>query len=167
MANLCYTIYVQKRFLASGFLYHAKTQQILLHQPSASNSSPRWSMFYGMSQNGEDAQAAFTRIMYEFINVRLLASHIYPVYDYFFQELHKIHYVFYAEVQKMPTFPIASDAILSWFTFKQTTKLPFGEQTKHDIIISERVINAQARDKLMQHTISIPSVYPGVPLSFP
>lgn len=102
-------------------------------------------MFGGISQEGEDAQNTFTRIVFELINVRLTANHIYPVYDYFFQAANKIHYVFYAEVKKMPTFPMNSDSMLSWFTFKQTTKLPFREQTKHDIIISERVINAQAR----------------------
>lgn len=124
-------------------------------------------MFGGLSQKGENAQEAFTRVMYELINVRLYASHIYPVYDYFFHAASTIHYIFYAEVEKMPTFPLGSDAILSWFTFKQTTKLSIRDQTKHDIIISERVINAQARDKERQHSVTIPSVYSGVPLSYP
>lgn len=141
---------MQKRFFASGFLYHPKTEQILLHQltpPSTTTSSPHWSMFGGLSQKGESAQETFARVMYELINVRLYASHIYPVYDYFFHAANTIHYIFYAEVKNMPIFPLGSDNILSWFTFKQTTKLAVREQTKHDIIISERVINAQARDK--------------------
>lgn len=160
---------MQKQFLVSGFLYHVKTEQILLHQrtsPSTITSSPHWSMFGGLSQNGEDAQAAFARIMFELINVRPPASHIYPVYDYFFHAASTIHYVFYAEVKTMPLFPLGSD-IVSWFTFKQIAKLSVGDQTKHDIIISERVIHAQARDKERQHSVTIPLVYSGVPLSSP
>ncbi|OGG12498.1 hypothetical protein A2875_04465 [Candidatus Gottesmanbacteria bacterium RIFCSPHIGHO2_01_FULL_46_14] len=131
---------MHKRLLVSGFLYHAKTEQILLHQ-----IAPHWSMFGGISQNGESAQEVFTRIMQELINVKLQAKHIYPVYDYFSESAHKVHYIFYAEIKSMPTFPMESASILSWFTFKQTIKLAVREETKHDIIISERVIKAQAR----------------------
>ena len=124
-------------------------------------------MFGGLSQKGESAQEAFARVTYELIAVRVYANHIYPVYDYFFHAANTIHYVFYAEVSTMPTFPLGSNTILSWFTFKQITKLALKDQTKHDIIISERVINAQARIKEKQHAVTIPSVYADVPLSSP
>lgn len=138
---------VHKPFYASGFLYHLKTQQILLHQPSSRNdSSSLWSMFGGMSNNGENAQDVFTRIMYRLVKLQLLAKHIYPVYDYYFHARNKIHYVFYALIKDMRELPISTSDTMSWFTFKQTSKLLFDDQTKQDIVVSERVINAAARE---------------------
>lgn len=137
---------VHKPFYASGFLYHLKTQQILLQQSRPSDSSlPIWSMFGGVSHEGEDELSAFQRIMQEQVNLHLITKHLFPVYDYFHNTLNKIHFVMYAEVQKLHAFPLLNADSFSWFTFKQTTKLDFSPQTKQDIIISERVIKAQAR----------------------
>ncbi len=83
--------------------------------------------------------------MQERVHIRLVAKHLFPVYDYFYNALNKIHYVFYAEVQKLYTFPSLHTDVFSWFTFKQTTKLAFNDQAKQDIIVSERVIKAHAR----------------------
>ncbi len=145
-------MHVHKPFYASGFLYHLKTQQILLHQTTARNdSSPFWSMFGGISHEGENAQDVFRRTIYEFIKLQLSAKRIYPVYDYYFHARNKIHYVFYALVKNMRELSIPpGDTMMSWFTFKQTTKLPFDDQTKQDIIVSERVIKAQARSKELE-----------------
>lgn len=137
---------MHKTFYASGFLYHLKTQQILLQQSSLNaNPSPTWSMFEGISLDGEDAQTAFQRIMHERVNIHLVAKCLFPVYDYFYNSLNKVHYVFYAEVQKLYTFPSLHTDVFSWFTFKQTTKLDLADQAKQDIIVSERVIKAHAR----------------------
>lgn len=113
-------------------------------------------MFGGVSQDGEDAQGAFQRIMQEQVNITLVAKHLFPVYDYFHNALNKVHFVFYAEVQKLHTFPQLSSDVFSWFTFKQTTKLAFSVQAKQDIIISERVIKAQARSLEPAVFISLP-----------
>lgn len=134
---------MHKSFYASGFLYHLETQQILLQQLNDRNNF--WNMVGDKSDVGEDAQQAFQRIMEKFLHVRLDARHIYPVYDYFHNTFKKVHYVFYAEVKELQDFSFACADPLSWFTFKQTAKLPFSEKTKQDIIVSERVINAQAR----------------------
>lgn len=137
---------MHKSFYASGFLYHLATQQILLQQSSLSNNpSSTWNMFGGESCEGEDAQTAFQRIMLERVNIRLEAKCLFPVYDYFYNTLNKIHYVFYAEVKRLYTFPLFDRGVLSWFTFKQTAKLGLSDQAKHDVIVSERVINAAAR----------------------
>ncbi len=154
---------VHKPFYASGFLYHLKTQQILLHQSNlGSVSLPTWSMCGGESHDGEDAECAFQRIMQEQVNLRLMAKHLFPVYDYFYNALNKVHFVFYAEVQKLYTFPQLSTGAFSWFTFKQTTKLAFSPQAKQDIIISERVIKAQARSLEPHELITPPKQHSGL-----
>lgn len=136
---------MHKRFYASGFLFHLDTQQILLHQPQTLiDPSSLWCMFSHLGNVGEDAQRIFTIALSERINVQIEATCIYPVYDYYSESLRKDHYIFYALVPKTnPLFLRANDTV-SWFTFKQLTKLPLSDQTKHDIMISERVIRAHA-----------------------
>ncbi len=143
---MCYNKNVHKPFYVSGFLYHLKTQQILLHQPNLKNNSPSiWAMPGGAGIGEEDPQKSFQRIIYQLLNLRLDEKHIHPVYDYFNGTLNTIHYVLYAKVKTMKNLSLPDNGTLSWFSFKQITKLPLSEQTKQDIIVSQRVIQAQAR----------------------
>jgi len=142
----CYNRFVHKAFYASGFLYHQDSQQILLHQSDSKNkSSDLWGMIGGASRQGETVQKTFQRIIHEWLNIKLDPNKIFPVYDYFHKTLHKTHHVFYAEIGKHHSLPKFSKNTLSWFTFKQTTKLPFSLETKQDVIVSQRVIMAQER----------------------
>jgi len=137
---------VHKPFYASGFLYHVATQQILLHQANISNNPLSfWKMFGDFSHKDEDAHTAFQRILFEQLHIKLPTTHLLPVYDYDLNTRNTIHYVFYAEVPKLSVFPLGDGGVFSWFTFKQTTKLIFSEQAKQDVMVSERVVNAQAR----------------------
>lgn len=102
-------------------------------------------MLGGESKEGEEAQITFQRIIYKLLDINLKLKHIYPVYDYFHNTRNKVSYVFYAEVGKTKIFN-ASRGNLSWFTFHETLKLPFTAQTKQDIVVGERVINAKWRD---------------------
>jgi len=143
---MCYNKNVHKPFYVSGFLYHLRTQQVLLHQPNLGNNSPSiWTMPGGAGIGEEDPQKSFQRIIYQLLNLRLDEKHIHPVYDYFNDTLNTIHYVFYAKVKTMKNLSLPDNGTLSWFSFKQITKLPFSEQAKQDIIVSQRVIQAQAR----------------------
>lgn len=146
---MCYNKNVHKPFYVSGFLYHLRTQQILLHQPNLSNNSPSiWTMPGGAGIGEEDPQKAFQRIIYQLLSLRLDEKRIHPVYDYFNDTLNTIHYVFYAQVKTMNNLLMPDKDTLFWFTFKQITKLPLSEQAKQDIIVSQRVIQAQARSDL-------------------
>ena len=143
---MCYNKKVHKSFYSIGFLYHLRTQQILLHQPNLdNNSSSLWTMLGGTGNEEEDSQKAFQRIIYRLLKVRIDEKHIHPVYDYFNSNLNTDHYVFYAKVRSMNNLSMPDNGALSWFSFKQITKLPFSEQTRQDIIVSQRVIQAQAR----------------------
>lgn len=139
---------MHKSFYASGFLYNLKTHQILLlHSVDDTNSS--YSMLGGESNDGEEAQITFQRVINELLNLNLKPKDIYPIYDYFHEIQGKINYVFYAEVKKTPVFKPVRKNTLSWVTFNETLKLLFSDHTKQDIIVGERVINLKWR--LDQH----------------
>ncbi len=119
-------------------------------------------MFGGTSRGGENAQTAFQRIVFERLNIHLEAKCLFPVYDYFYTSVHKIHYVLYAEVPTLYTFPLQQRGACSWFTFKLTTKLGLADQVKQDLIVSERVIKAEARSKepaILPHPGQYSSLY--------
>lgn len=101
-------------------------------------------MFGGPSSRKKDPAAAFQQIIYNKLKLKLEKECIYPIYDYFHDVLHKTHYVYYAKVKKMQDYTFGKDT-LSWFTFKQTLKLSFTQQTKQDIIVAQRVIEAAQR----------------------
>lgn len=144
---MCYNASVQASFYASGFLYNLKTHQILLFQPEQKNDLPTfWSLLGGESIQGEEAQAAFQRIINKLLKINLRVKDIYPVYDYFSNVRNKLHYVFYAEVGNTKSFNNFKKGSFSWFTFSETFKLPFTTQTKQDIVVGERVINAKWRE---------------------
>lgn len=137
---MCYNVLVQTSFYVSGFLYHLRTQQILLLQ-----SPSIWSTLGGDSKEGEDAPATFQRIVYELLNINLKMNHIFPVYDYFHESLDKVNYVFYAEVGRAINFNTLKEETLTWVTFPQTLKLLFSSQTKQDVVVGQRVINLKQR----------------------
>lgn len=122
-----------------------------MHQPQQENVivSSVWSMFGETNRKGEDGIATFQRTIYEALDIRLARKNIYPVYDYFNATFNKTHYVYYAQVPKMQNYALAGDT-LSWFTFRQTVKLAFTKQTKQDIVVAQRVIEAQERE--IMHT---------------
>ncbi len=143
---MCYNKNVHKPFYLSGFLYHLRTQQVLLYQPNLNNNTPSiWTMPGGAGIGEEDPQKAFQRIIYQLLGLHLSEKCIYPVYDYFNDTLNTIRYVFYAKVKTMKNLSLPDNGTLSWFSFKQITKLPLSGQAKQDIIVSQRVIQAQAR----------------------
>lgn len=138
---------------ASGFLYSLKTHQILLIQSEQKkDSSVWWSLLGGEGKEGEEAQVTFQRAVSKFLNINLRPKDIYPVYDYFHNTRNKPNFVFYAEVGNTKKFSHPKGN-LSWFTFSETLKLQVTSQTKQDIIVGERVINAKWRDDEAKKTI--------------
>ncbi len=131
---------MQTSFYASGFLYSLKTHQILLLE-----SDSLWSTLGGESQEGEEAQTTFQRVVCDTLDINLKPKNIYPVYDYFSSTRNKPNFVFYGQVRSVKKFNDLKGK-LTWFTFTETVKLPFTKQTKQDIVVGERVINAKWRD---------------------
>lgn len=139
---------MHKVFYASGFLYRPQSQQILLQQftPDSPTSSSVWSALVGVNKNGEEASIAFQTVVRDMLKIKLVTELIYPVYDYFHTENKKLYYVFYAEVGESQDVHPPKGNVFSWFTFKQTLKLPFTQQAKQDIIVVQRVIQAKFRE---------------------
>ena len=135
---------MHKHFYASGFLYHLKTEQILLHQAHPNGTPSPWCMFSHLGTSGQNAQDTFALALSECMDVQLANDHIYPVYNYYSEDFGKDHYIFYAQVPRITPLLVRDNNTASWFTFKQITKILLSDQTKHDIMISERVIRAYA-----------------------
>ena len=134
---------MHKPFYASGFLYNLKTHQILLLQP-VQDSLPNWSMIKTESKEGEEAPTTFKRMILEALNLNLQPKNIFPIYDYV-EDSDKENFVFYAEVKKNPPLNYLAKTTLSWVKFSDTLKLLFTARTKQDLIVGERVINANWR----------------------
>jgi len=144
---LCYTSAVQTSFYASGFLYSLKTHQILLLKPQQTGSPDSlWSTLGGESSEGEEAEAAFQRIVNELLDLNLKIKDIYPIYDYSYDTEDKINYVFYGEVKSAKDFSSLNEGAFSWVAFNETSKLQFTAHAKQDVIVGERVISAKWRD---------------------
>ncbi|OGC91716.1 hypothetical protein A3D85_01540 [Candidatus Amesbacteria bacterium RIFCSPHIGHO2_02_FULL_47_9] len=130
-----------KSYRVSGFLFHEGSQQVLLHQPK-SQQDQTWSMFTGEGKKN-DPQAFFRHLLSKILRESSIIKNIYPVYSYFNPSLRKTHYIFYVPVSEPKDFQTRLSSALSWFTFKQISKLPLSPQAKHDIVIAQRVIRAQ------------------------
>lgn len=119
-----------------------------------------WSTLGGESIEGENAQAAFLRVVKELLSIELKMKQIYPVYDYFHNTLGKINYVFYAEVKKSLDFnPLKENISSSWVTFSDTLKLLFSVHTKQDVIVGERVIHLKERQDEASQQLDTLRVY--------
>lgn len=144
---------MHKVFYASGFLFHLPTQQILLQ---LNGSSVYWSLFGGEKKNSHNPKAVFQSVVYEHLHIKLLQQAIHSVYDYMHPLLGKNHFIFYAEIaQARSKFKLKKDHSVKWFTFRQLYKLPLTEQTKHDITIGQRVVDALAREVALQKENSL------------
>lgn len=146
---------MQTSFYASGFLYSPKTHQILLLKSQKEDSADfLWSTLGGEGSGGEEAQTAFQRIVNQLLDLELKEKDIYPIYDYpHDKRADKLNYVFYAEVKNTKKIDASKGDAFSWVAFGETSKLLFAANTKQDVIVGERVINAKWRDdeaKLVQ-----------------
>ena len=140
-------------FYASGFLYHPKTQQILLQQENTEELEPTWALFGGDSSGSETAEEAFKRIVHSALRLDLKPKAIFQIYNYFHDGKRKDSYVCYAKIRKLEKFQSNKKITYSWFTFKEIQKLRIPEKVKQDIVVGQRVIDSAIRKSLGQQTI--------------
>lgn len=142
---------MHKDSYASGFLYHPSTRQILLQQQKQTrDTTPLWSLLGGIGKSSDNAQITFQRVVHKLLHIKLKLNTIEPVYVYFYKDTDKNHSILYAEIAKTKNFSSKRGIKFSWFTFKQILKLQLDEQTRHDIIVGQRVIDAKERKRLGQ-----------------
>lgn len=135
-----YTETVHKPFYASGFLYHSDSQQILLQQLTQGNET-NFVLFRAKSVNGHDPQTVFRQCIEEALGITVTASTVYPVYDYVHDRLGE-HFIFFAEIMDDTPIKYGQDNTTGWIPIAKLSKYPMSEQTRHDIIIGERVIRS-------------------------
>ncbi len=133
---------VHKPFYASGFLYHAPSRQILLQQLTR-GADGNLVLFRGKSWNGHDPQTVFHRCIEKALGVTITPSSIHEVYDYIDGAIGE-QFVFFIEASGISPATYPSTAKAGWFSLAKLSKLTMNEQTRHDIIVGERVIRSRS-----------------------
>lgn len=133
ITRLCYSEGVHKSIYASGFLYHSPSQQILLQQLTR-DADTMYELFGGSCDTDTDPVTVFQKSVEKALGKKVTASSIHAVYDYI-HEGHGEHFIFYAEVSD-------PDAGAGWFSLSRLSKHVMSEQTRHDIVVGERVIRS-------------------------
>ncbi len=128
---------MHKPFYASGFLFHLPSQQILLQQL---HDDPKLVLFGAASHNGTKPQMVFHQCIEKTLGVRIPQTSIHPVYDYILEHIGE-QFIFYVEVMDMAK--VALKDKTKWFLLSKLSKFKMSEQTRHDIIIGERVIRSR------------------------
>lgn len=139
-ACLCYSKRVHKSFYASGFLYHAPSRQILLQQLNRGGNADIV-LFGGKSGNGHDPRAVFQHCIEKALGKTIAASSIHEVYDYI-HDTRGEQFIFFIEVTGISPDTYPSNVNAGWFSLAKLSKYAMSEQTRHDIIVGERVIRA-------------------------
>ena len=124
---------MHKSFYASGFLYHSPSQQILLQQTTR-NETVTFDLFRGKNKNGHDPKTVFQQCVEKTLKTSITTSSVHTVYDYI-HDTEGEQYIFYVDVKKN----IPNDG---WILLSKVSKYAMSEQTRHDIIIGERVIRS-------------------------
>lgn len=129
---------MHKPFYASGFLYHSPSQQILLQQLNSDDL--KLGLFSASCRNGNSPLNVFQDCVEKALDIAVPDSSIHPVYDYVLENLGE-QFIFFAEVVRVG--PIAPKNKTQWVLLSKLSKFRMSEQTRHDIIIGERVIKSR------------------------
>ncbi len=144
---------MHKDFYASGFLYNPQAQQILLQQQITADENSQWSLFGKRVGRGKSGEETFLELIFEHLKLKLKLKNVFYVYTKFASGKNQDHSIYYAIVKRKFKLPLANSVTFEWFSFKQLHKLSISEQTKHDIMIGQRVIDSAIRKSLGLKTI--------------
>ncbi|SRR6266568_6329294 len=140
---------MHKKFYASGFLVHLPSQQILLQQDTSSeNLLSQWLLFSGSHTEKDSPERIFKDVISDLLNIEL--DIVYPVYSYENENVNQC--IVYSEIDALQDFSPKNGLTFAWFTFRDIMRLHLTEQTKHDIVVGQRVINAATRKRNGEHT---------------
>jgi hypothetical protein len=131
---------VHKPIYASGFLYHSATGQILLQQITQ-NADTSFTLFSDVSKKGADPQTVFLKCLEKSLGVKIAASDIHAVYDYV-PDGEGAKYIFYVEVTDAVPQTYRAKSNAAWLHLSKIGKSNMNEQTRHDIVVGERVIRS-------------------------
>lgn len=135
---------MHKDFYASGFLYHPRTQQILLQKETRADSSTTWVLPCIKSLKNETEKQAFKRLVHVLFSLNIDINSIFSVYDYYHEGLKKNNYIFFVKVKKAEKYNDENDSYC-WFFLGEILKHKLSPQTKQDITVMQRVIDSSIR----------------------
>ncbi|HYK08049.1 MAG TPA: hypothetical protein VEW42_00945 [Candidatus Eisenbacteria bacterium] len=142
-----------KGYYVNGFLYHEPTNQILLQQ--LQSTSPSWSLFESEEvEENTSPVATFAELIHNTLQLKLVIKTIQEVYSYLNEEVNKNYSITYAPVTSLKT-ALATPRdgkIYKWFGPREILKLNLSAQTRHDVTVGQRVIDAKMRKLLGLHT---------------
>ncbi len=140
---------MHKSFYTSGFIFHLPTQQILLQQRQlASSITSSWTLFEKEHSENKQSEDVFKNTISKLLNITL--DNVEQIYSYVQED--KNYTLLYATVRTLEKFPPKKGYIFRWFSFKEVLKIKASEQTKHDIVVGQRVIEAVKRKEAGEHT---------------
>lgn len=140
---------MHKIFYASGFLYHPSSQQILLQQPT-SMTSP-WVLFEKEHTKSEQPENIFKEaLLNKLLDIKI--DTVYPIYAYLSETTQDNRSLFYATTKNLQDFSPKTEYTFRWFSFRDILKSQMPEQTKHDIVVGQRVIEAAERKDRGEYT---------------
>ncbi len=143
---------MHKDFYASGFLYHHKSQQILLQQINSADQNPLWSLFGKKAIKNKTGEETFRDIFFDELGIKLKLNNINSIYTYSPKD--GVDYnIYYAVVKRLHKSKSSSKTEFAWFNFKQIQKLNLSEQTRQDIMVGQRVIDSFIRKSQGLRTI--------------
>lgn len=131
---------MHKPFYASGFLYHSPSQQILL-QPLQKGDAVHLALFCDKCDHGKDPLTVFKHCVEQALGIRIPVRSIHPVYDYIHDKL-GAQYIFYVETKGKEPKSYGGKYAAGWFPLLKLAKHKMSEQTRHDVIVGERVIRS-------------------------
>ena len=139
---------MHKTLYASGFIYHLPTEQILL-QKLQSIVSP-WILFEQIYIEHEQPETIFKDNILKLLCIKI--DTVYPIYSYINETTKNNRSLFYATTEDLQEFLPKDNYMFRWFSFKEVLKIQTTEQTKHDIVVGQRVIEATERRRRGEHT---------------
>lgn len=142
---------MNKECTTAGFLYHAPTQQILLFQSDEDSSD--LAIFQDKCEEEKDPKLSFHKLILSQLGIELETDSVFEIYKYLNKKTGVKTHLFYAEVSSLDLdFDLNGEGTVGWFPLKLVPKLSLPKQTKHDIVIGQRVIDHNERQKQEQIT---------------
>jgi hypothetical protein len=132
---------MHNNYYASGFLYNSVSEKILL-QPSSIESYSH-TLFTKKCSGNVQSINIFQQIISEGLGISIPQKFIKQVYEYVIEDCNDKYTIYYADIIRMGDIIKHKDNETDWFNTKQLTKLQLNKQTRHDIMIGQRVIRAE------------------------